>query len=198
MHKQFIILISLIISSLYASSQYRMSMTANYNLPQSTDFKTDFKKGWGGSGEIYYFFKESGFSASLLFGLNGYRGTPETEAALKDSNITVNEFSYKINYYNFPLFLSANYTLFYEKKFNIHIGLGFGAIFMEQKEKQVGTYTSSTRSSKFNEFAIHPSLGVSYEFMKDISFLIKGGYNMTLGEKQLQYIDINAGIIYKI
>jgi len=183
---------------MYASAQYRMSMTANYNLPQSTDFKADFKDGWGGSGEIYYFFKESGFSVSLLFGLNGYRGTPETETALKDSNATVNDFNYKINYYNFPLFLSANYTLFYENKFNIHMGLGFGAIFMEHKEKQIGKYTSSTRSSKFNEFAIYPSLGVSYEFMKDISFLLKGGYNMTFGEKQLQYIDINAGIIYKI
>ena len=198
MHKQFIILISLIISSLYASSQYRMSMTANYNLPQSTDFKTDFKKGWGGSGELHYFIKESGFSVSLIFGLNGYRGTSETEAALKDSNTTINDYSYKINYYNFPLFLAANYTLFQKKKLNIHLGLGIGAIFMEHKEKQTGKYTSSTRSSKFNEFAIYPSLGLSYEFMKDISFLIKGGYNMTFGERKLQYIDINAGIFYKI
>ena len=198
MFKQIIILIILSVSTIQGFSQYRMSITANYNLPQSTDFKDDFKNGWGGSGEIYYFFKESGFSTSLLFGLNAYRGTPESEAALKDSNATINDFSYKINYYNFPLFLSANYTLFHENKFNIHLGLGIGAIFMEHKEKQIGKYTSSTRSSVFNEFAIYPSLGISYEFMKDISFLIKGGYNMTFGEKQLQYIDINAGIIYKI
>jgi len=198
MLKQLIILTLLITSSIYASAQYRMSMTANYNIPQSTNFKANFKNGWGGSGELYYFFKESGFSASIIFGLNGYRGTSETEAALRDSNATINNFSYKINYYNFPLLLSANYTLFHENKFNIHLGLGFGGIFMEYKEKQIGKHTSSTRSSKFNEFAIYPSMGLSYEFMKDISFLIKGGYNMTFGEKQIQYIDINAGIIYKI
>ncbi len=198
MFKQIIIFILLVISSIQASAQYRMSITTNYNLPQSTDFKSDFKNGWGGSGELYYFIKETGFSASLLFGLNGYRGTPETEQALKDSNSTINDYNYKINHYNFPLFVSANYTFFYRNKFNVILGLGFGGIFMEHKEKQIGKYTSSTRSNKYNEFAIYPSIGISYEFMRDISFLIKGGYNMSFGDKQIQYIDINAGIIYKI
>jgi len=198
MKKSIFLLIFLFASSYYASAQYKMSITANYNIPQSSNFKDSFKNGWGGSGEIIYCFKESGFSASLLFGLNGYRGTEDTEAALKDSNSTINEFSYKINYYNFPLFLNANYTFFKEKKLNILVGFGVGAIFMEHKEKQIGKYTSSTRSNKYNEFAIYPNLGISYKISKGLDFLIKGGYNMTFGEKEVKYIDINAGLIYSI
>ncbi len=197
--QKFIVLFFLLFgASQYSYAQYQMSITGNYNLPQSDDFKNNFKNGLGGTGELFYFFKESGFSASLKFGLSGFRGTEETEAALQDSNATVNDYSYKINYYNFPLFLSANYTFFHRKKFNIHLGLGLGGIFMEHKEKQIGKYTSSTRSKEYNEFAIYPSLGISYELAKDISLLIKGGYNMTLGERQLKYIELNTGIIYKI
>lgn len=188
----------LIVSAFSLSAQYQMDITGNYSIPSSTEFKTNYNNGFGVTADIHYFFKESNFSVSVLFGFNSFRGSNEFEQALKDSNKTIFEYDYQINYYTFPVMVSANYTFFYDKKFHVIPALGLGGNFMEMKKKQIGKYTSDTEKEYFNEFAIYPSLGFSYEIIDDVSFLLKSGYNMTLGSESISYIDIKIGIIYKI
>ena len=187
-----------IVGVLNLSAQYQMDITGNYNLPNSTEFKNQYNTGFGASADIHYFFKESSFSVSLLLGFNSFRGSNEFEQALKDSNITVFEYDYQINYYTFPVMVSANYTFFYDKKFHLIPSVGLGGNFMEMKKKQMGKYTSDTKKEYFNEFAIYPGLGVSYEIVEDVSFLVKSGYNVTFGSESISYIDVKIGIIYKI
>ena len=196
---KFIITITVILASIFnISAQYQMDITGNYNVPMSSEFKDNYNNGFGVTADIHYFFKESGFSVSLLFGFNSFRGSNKFEQALKDSNKTIFEYDYQINYYTFPLYVSANYTLFSDKKFHVIPSISLGGNFMEQKKKQIGQYTSDTEKEYFNEFGVYPNLGLSYEIVEDVSFLIKSGYNATFGSKSISYIDVKIGIIYKI
>ena len=187
-----------ILSSLSSFAQYSMEITANYNIPSSTEFNEQFKNGLGGNMEIIYNFTESGFGASILFGLNGFRAEKGYEEELANNNPTIFTYEYKINYYSFPLLLQGKYTFMKEKDFNILAGMGLGMEFMEVKEKQYGKYTSDYRKEKFNEFAIYPNIGLSYKVASDIAIAVKSGYHQTFGKKSLSYIDIKLGLIYKI
>jgi hypothetical protein len=189
---------ALIISTVTLFAQFKMDVCAVYNVPNSTEFAKNFQNGYGGTSEIHYFIKESGFSASLLFGINGFRASREYEQELADSNLTVFEYDYQINYYTFPLLLSANYTFLREKKINIILGIGLGGNFMEEKHKQIGEYTSDTEKTHFNEFALYPKLGFSFALTSDLAIIVKGGYNITFGKKEIQYFDINFGLIYDL
>ena len=197
MHKIIVVLL-LFVAISNVSAQYQMDITANYNLPTSSDFSKNYKPGLGASADIFYVFKESGFSASLLFGFNSFRATSPFEQTLKDNNTTNFEYKYQINYYTFPLILSANYMFFYKKKFHLISSFGVGGNFMELKQKQIGQITSDTQKDYFNEWAIYPSIGISYEFMKDVSVLIKSGYHLTFGSREISYVNVRIGILYKI
>jgi hypothetical protein len=175
-----------------------MDITADYNIPQSTDFADKFQNGIGVSANINYFYKETGFSGSLLFGFNSFRAKSSFEEEFKNNNTTLFEYKYELNYYTFPLMLAANYTFFNKKKFNITLSFGAGGNFMEYKQKQIGEYTSDTEKNYFNEFAIYPNLGFSYYVTKDIAILLKSGYNMTFGDQNISYIDFKFGVTYKI
>jgi len=198
MYKFFFIFFLLISSVVTIKAQYQMDISGSYNIPNSTDFKNNFQNGLGVTADIHYFFKETGFSTSITFGFNSFRATNEFEKKLKEDNTTILEYDYQINYYTFPLMLSANYTFLREKKFNVIASFGLGGNFMEEKKKQMGEYTSDTEKEYFNEFAIYPNLGISYAVADDISILLKSGYNSTFGDKNLSYIDITLGVIYKI
>jgi len=198
MYKFFIVIIIVMYSTMNIQAQYQMDILGSYNIPNSTDFKNNFQNGLGVTADIHYFFKKTGFSSSLTFGFSSFRATNNFEKKLKEENTTIFEYDYQINYYTFPLMVSANYTFFREKKFNAIASFGLGGNFMEQKKKQMGEYTSDTEKEYFNEFAIYPNLGISYAVAKDISIILKSGYNATFGTKELSYIDIKLGVIYKI
>lgn len=198
MGKIITIILLVIFTSTYSFSQFKLDITANYSLPQSTEFANNFQNGIGASFDIHYFYKETGFSGSLLFGFNSFKAENSFEEEFKNTNTTILEYDYELTYYTFPLMLSANYTFFHDKKFNAILSFGFGGNFMEYKKKQIGEYTSDTEKEFFNEFAIYPNMGVSYRFVEDISFLLKGGYNATFGEQSLTYFDVRLGIIYNI
>jgi len=183
-------------STLFA--QYSMELSANYHIPISSEFSNQFKNGYGGNMEIIYQFKESGFSASILFGLNGFRAQKKYEETLAENNPTIFDYEYQINYFSFPLMTNLNYIFFKNKEFHLITGMGVGMEFMELKEKQFGKYTSDYRKEKFNEFAIYPQIGFSYNLTKDIAIITKGGYHQTFGKKSLSYLDIKLGVIYKI
>ncbi|MCK5847023.1 MAG: TonB-dependent receptor [Bacteroidales bacterium] len=197
MKKIYLILFILTSTIFIANAQYKMDISVNYNIPQSDNFSNDFKNGWGASGEVHYFFKESGFSASVLFGLQGFRANKSVEDELIDTSL-IFDYDYQVHYFSFPLFIRANYTFFQKSDFNIMLGFGIGGVFMEHKEKQIGKHTSDTNIDKFNEFGIYPSLGLSYKISSDISIIISSGLNITLGEKKVRYIDIKTGLIYTI
>ncbi len=198
MYKIITIIFLVIFSITNSFSQFKMDITANYSLPQSTDFANNFQNGIGFTAEIHYFYKETGYSGSLLFGFNSFRAKNSYEEELKKTNTTIFEYDYELNYYTFPVMLSANYTFFNKKKFNVILSFGIGGNFIEYKQKQIGQYTSDTRKEYFNEFAIYPNMGFSYKFTKDMSVLLKGGYNMTFGDQKLTYVDIRIGIAYNI
>jgi len=181
-----------------AFSQYSMEITAGYNIPISNDFKDHFQNGYGGNMEIIYDINESGLAVSVLFGLNGFSAQKNYEEELAENNSTLFNYDYKISYYSFPLMLQAKYTLFNEKKFQLTGGFGLGMEFMEQKEKQTGEFTSDYRKEKFNEFAIYPNVGLSYQLAEGINAVLKSGFHQTFGEKSLSYMDLRIGIIYKI
>ena len=197
MRRTYFIILLLLISFFSAKAQYKMDISANYNIPISSDFNNDFNNGWGGSGEIHYFIKESGFSASIIFGLQGFRAQQHIEDALIDTNL-IFDYDYRVNYYSFPLFVKANYTFFHQKDFNIIASIGFGGLFMEYKKKQIGKHTSETIITKHNEFGIYPSLGVSYKLSQDISFIVSSGLNISFGDSNIQYLSIKSGLIYSI
>jgi len=197
MKKTYFLFLLFFISIFSANAQYKMEISANYNIPISNNFKNDFHNGWGGRGEIHYFFKETGFSASILFGLDGFRANKEVEDALIDTSL-IFDYNYEVHSFNFPLFAKANYTFFHEQKFNITLGFGIGGLFMEYKAKQIGEYTSDTEINYFNEFGIYPSLGISYKLSDDVSFSISSGLNMSFGDRNIQYLDIKSGLIYSI
>ena len=176
-----------------------MEITASYNMPQSSTLKHQFKNGYGTSAEIHYFFKESGFNASVLFGFHSYRAQQDYELEFEEQNgETIFDYKYQINYYTFPLMLSLNYTFFKEKKFNAMLQFAFGSEYMERKVKQIGKYSSDTNKDKYLELGIYPNIGVSYEIYRDVSLLLKGGYHKTFGDENISYVDIKAGVIYKI
>jgi len=187
-----------LLSTITLFGQYSMEVTANYNIVSSSEFNEQFKNGYGGNMEIIYQFQESGFGASILFGLNGFRAEQSYEQKLADNNPTIFTYEYKINYYSFPLMAQGKYTFFREKDFNILAAMGLGMEFMELKEKQFGKYTSDYRKEKFNEFAIYPNIGLSYKLVSDVAIVLKSGYHKTFGKKSLSYIDIKLGLIYKI
>ena len=197
MYKFYFIFLFLITTIFSANAQYKMEISANYNIPISTDFSNNFQNGWGGRGEIHYFFKETGFSASVLFGLDGFRANKKVEDALIDTTL-IFDYEYEVHSFNFPLFAKANYTFFHEQKFNIIVGVGIGGLFMEYKAKQIGKYTSDTEINYFNEFGIYPSLGISYKLSDDVSFTISSGLNMSFGDRSIKYLDIKSGLIYSI
>jgi len=188
--------LALITAPIFA--QFKMDICAVYNIPNSKGFSHNFQNGYGGAAEIHYFIKDSGFSTSLLFGISGFRATKEYEQELEDGNPTVFEYDYQINYYTFPLLLSANYTFLREKKFNAILGIGFGGNFMEEKHKQIGEYTSDTEKTHYNEFAVYPKLGFSFAVANDLAIIAKAGYNITFGKNEIQYFDINFGLIYDL
>ncbi len=198
MYKIFIITTVFVLSITNSFSQFKMDITANYSLPQSTDFSKNYQNGIGVISEIYYFYKETGLSGGILFGFNSFRAKNSFEEEFKNTNTTIFDYDYEINYYTFPLMLSANYTFFHKKKFNVILSFAFGGNFMEQKQKQIGEYTSDTRKEYYNEFGIYPNIGLSYMFAKDMSVLLKSGYNITYGEQKLTYIGIRLGIAYNI
>ncbi|OYT16902.1 MAG: hypothetical protein B7C24_05370 [Bacteroidetes bacterium 4572_77] len=198
-HQLAFILMLLTLSSLNTQAQYSMEITANYNLPQSSSFKSQFNKGIGASAEIHYFFNDSGLNASILFGLNSFSAKTAYKQEIKEENgPTEFEYEYQAHYYTFPLMLSLNYTFFQKEKYNFLVQFAFGSEYMERKIKQIGEFTSDTEKTKYLELGIYPSIGVSYEIMKDVSLLFKGGYNKTFGDENLSFIDIKAGVIYKI
>ena len=198
MYKLITIISVVIFSTTYSFSQFKMDITTNYSLPQSTDFVNNFQNGIGFTAEIHHFYKETGISGSILFGFNSFRAKNSFEEEYKNTNTTIFEYDYELNYYTFPVMLSANYTFFHEKKFNAILSFGFGGNFMEYKKKQIGEYTSDTKKEYYNEFAIYPNMGFSYLFAKDMSVLLKGGYNMTFGDQNIAYIDFRIGIAYNI
>jgi len=197
MRKLYLSILIFFVAMLSANAQYKMEISATYNIPISENFSNDFQNGWGGSGEIHYFFKETGFSASVLFGLNGFRAKKEVEDALIDTTL-IFDYDYEVHYFSFPLFAKANYTFFREQKFNITLGIGIGGLFMEHKAKQTGKHTSDTNIEYFNELGLYNSLGISYELSPEISFIISSGINMSFGNKKVQYLDIKGGLIYSI
>lgn len=188
----------LLVFTISIFGQYSMEITASYNLPTSSNFSEHFNNGYGGNMEIIYDFEKSGLGISLLFGLNGFGAKSSYERTLADNNSTIFNYDYKITYYSFPLMAHTKYTFFREKAFQIIGGLGLGMEFMEQKEKQIGEFTSDYEKQKFNEFAIYPNVGLSYNLVKGIRAVLKSGYHQTFGKKSLSYIDLRLGIIYKI
>ncbi len=198
MRKIHLTLISLLISSASLLAQYKMEISASYNVPSSSEFSNEFKNGFGATGEIFYFFEDSDFSTSIILGVNSFRGTEESEQALKEENPTLFEYDYEIHYNTFPVLLSANYTFMSEKKFNIMLGFGAGIQFMEHKKKLIGKYTSDTQKETSNEFAIKPSLVLSYAITKGIAISVKGSYNNTMGQTYISYYSFNLGMLYNI
>lgn len=188
----------LIFTSIALFGQYSMEITASYNIPTSSDFKNGFQNGYGGNMEVIYDFEDSGLGVSVLFGLHGFGAKISYEEELAEANSTLFNYDYKISYYSFPLMLQAKYSFFKEKDFQLIGGLGLGMEFMEQKEKQMGVYTSDYRKEKFNEFAVYPNVGLSYKLAEGINGVLKSGFHQTFGKKSLSYIDLRLGIIYKI
>lgn len=191
-------IIILLISTVSVFSQVKMDLSASYSIPSSSSFGDKFDNGFGGTAEFYYLFNNSGFSASLLLGINTFRGTEEYEKELKDSNPTLFEYDYEIHYNSFPVMLAANYTFFREDKFNLRVGLGSGVQFMELKKKLIGNLVSDTNKEHFNEFAIYPNIGISYEIYDNVDLALKSGYNQTFGEMEISYIDFRIGIQYNL
>lgn len=107
MKKTYLLSLLFFVGIFSASAQYKMDISANYNIPTSTNHSDDFKNGWGASGEVHYFINKSGFSASLLFGINGFRANEDVEDALIDT-ILIFDYDYEVHYYSFPLFIKAN------------------------------------------------------------------------------------------
>lgn len=198
MQKINLIAVIILLSTISAFSQVKMDLSASYNIPTSSSFSDRFNNGFGASGEFFYFFNNSGFSVSFLLGVNSYRATEEYENELKESNPTLFEYDYQIHYHTFPVLLAANYTFFREEKFNLRLGVGSGVQFMELKKKLIGNYVSDTNKENFNEFAIYPNLGVSYEVYKGIDISIKSGYYKTFGEMSLSNIDFRLGVQYSL
>ena len=198
MQKFKITIILILISSMSVFAQIKMDISANYNLPSSTSFNGKFQNGYGGTAELFYFLNDSSLSISFIGGINIFRATKEYEQELEDSNPTLFEYDYRIDYYTFPVLLGANYTLFREKKINLRLGLGAGVQFMELKKKLIGKYVSDTHQEYFNEFAIYPNIGISYEISEAIDISLKGGYNQTFGELSLSYLNFGLGLQYEI
>jgi hypothetical protein len=198
MQKIKITIILLLFSSISVFAQLKMDMSAFYNIPTSTSFNEKFQNGFGGTAELFYLINDTGFSASFLVGMNVFRATKEYEQELEDSNPTLFEYDYRIDYFTFPVLLGANYTLFHEKKFNIKLGFGAGVQFMELKKKLIGKYVSDTHKDNFNEFAIYPNLGISYKINDTMDISLKGGYNQTFGELGLSYLNFGLGLQYEI
>jgi hypothetical protein len=198
MQKIKITIILLLFSSISVFAQLKMDMSAFYNIPISTSFNEKFQNGYGGTAELFYLINDTGFSASFLVGMNVFRATKEYEQELEDSNPTLFEYDYRIDYFTFPVLLGANYTLFHEKKFNIKLGFGAGVQFMELKKKLIGKYVSDTHKDNFNEFAIYPNLGISYKINDTMDISLKGGYNQTFGELGLSYLNFGLGLQYEI
>ncbi len=197
MQRFFLFLLISIFAINTAQAQYKMSITANYNIPISSDFSDNFQNGYGANAEIHYFLKETGFSGSLLFGLNSFRGTDDYEKSLLDPNLFYTH-EYTANNYVFPVLVKGNYTFFRKNKFNVIGGIGVGVLFMEEKIKQTTEHTSETEKEKFNELGLYPSLGISYAVTPQVAVIINSGFNMSFGDKKIQYIDIRTGLIYKI
>ena len=198
MQKIYILTILLIISTTSIFAQLKMDISTSYNLPNSTNFNDKFNNGYGVTSEIFYYIDSTGFSASLLFGINTFRATKEYEQELEDSNPTLFDYDYQINYHTFPIMLAVNYTLFREEKFNLRLGLAGGIQFMELKKKLIGDYVSDTNKEHFNEFAVYPNIGVYYEIIEGVDVVVKGGYNQTFGEAGISYIDFKVGFQYEI
>jgi len=198
MQKTYILTLILITLTTSIFAQLKMDISASYNIPTSTNFNDKFNNGYGVNGEIFYSINNSGLSASLVFGINEFRATKEYEQELEDGNPTIFDYDYQINYYTFPLMLAANYTFFREEKFNLRIGLGGGIQFMELKKKLIGDYVSDTNKENFNEFAIYPNIGISYEIIEGVDVIVKSGYNQTFGEAGISYLDFKIGLQYEI
>jgi len=179
-------------------AQMKMNIRTNYNIPTSSNFDESFNNGIGATGELFYFINETNFSASMLIGMTTFRATEEYEQKLEDSNPTLFDYDYRINYYTFPVIVAGNYTFFNDDKFNLRIGFGAGVQFMELKKKLIGTYVSDTHKDYFNEFAIYPNIDFSYEIGNKIDLSISGSYNQTFGDLNISYVSAQLGIQYEI
>lgn len=193
-----LIIIFVLTSTISAFAQLKMDISASYNLPTSTSFNEKFQNGYGGTGELFYYIDSTGFSVSFLGGINVFRATSDYEQELEDSNPTLFDYEYRIDYFTFPVLLGANYTLFHEKKFNLRLGLGAGVQFMELKKKLIGKHVSDTHKDNFTEFAIYPNIGASYKINETMDISFKGGYSQTFGELGLSYLDFRLGLQYEI
>ena len=198
MQKIKITIILILFSSISAFAQLKMDISASYNLPYSTNFGDNFNNGYGGTGEFFYYINETGFSTSFLIGINTFRATSEYEQELADSNPTLFDYDYRIDFFAFPVLIGANYTMFHEENFNLRLGVGAGVQFMELKKKLIGKYVSDTHKDSYNEFTIYPNIGVSYKINNTMDISLKGGYNQTFGDLGLSYFDFRLGLQYEI
>ena len=197
-NKILILFIITVFLSIQTQGQTKIFISGNYNIGTSHLLKDNFKNGYGATAEIHHFFNETGFSASLLFGLNSFRATSDFEQELENNNPTLFDYDYQIHYNNFPIFVSGHYTFFNKKKFNIMTGIGAGVNFIEYKRKQIGDITSDTEKDHYTEFAIYPSLGISYKIFSDISIMAKGSLNKSFGDQKIEYYSLSLGLIYNI
>lgn len=198
MQKRNITTLILLFSVISVFAQLKMDVSASYNMPYSTDAKESLDNGYGVSSEVFYYFDNSGFSTSILFGFTSFRANKEYEQKLEDNNPTIFTYDYEIHYTTFPLLLTANYTFFNKDKFNIRMGVGAGVQFMELKKKLIGKYVSDTHKDTFNEFAIYPNIGLNYRIVEGIAISVKGGYHKTFGDASIEYIDCRVGVQYDI
>jgi len=198
MQKLKITLILLFFSSISVFAQMKMDISASYNIPNSTSFSEKFHNGYGGTGELFYFINDSDFSASIFLGMSVYHATDKYEQELEDSNPTLFEYDYKIDYFIFPIMLGGNYTFFNDKRFKIRLGANAGIQFMELKKKLVGKYLSDTHKDNFNEFVIYPNIGISFRIIENIDISLKGGFNKTFGETSISHMDLRIGLLYDI
>jgi len=198
MQKIKLTILLIVFSSMSVFAQQKMDISGSYNLPISSSFSDKFQNGYGATGEYYHYIDSSGFSVSFLLGINVFRATKDYEQELEDSNPTLFNYDYRIDFFSFPVLVGANYTLFKEKKFNLRLGLGAGVQFMELKKKLIGKYVSDTHKDTYNEFVIYPNIGVSYKLNDSMDISLKGGYNQTFGDLGISTLDFRLGLQYEI
>ncbi len=197
--KHLIIILSILLSTIvgHAQSQLAMSFTGNYNIANQ-NLENHFKNGIGGSSELYYFFKKSSFAISLSFSINQFGATSSYLNEYKRKQENILNFSYSINYYTIPVLLSVNYRFFKDKLLQPSIGIGAGYFSLTHKTKQRGEFTSDTQIKPYHEFGIYPHASLIFNLYDNIGLLFKTGYNLTLNDNNISYVDFRFGVIYKI
>jgi len=174
-----------------------MSFTGNYNIADK-NLKDHFENGFGGSAELYYYFKDSPFAVSLSISINQFDASNNYLKEYKTKQQNIIDFSYSINYYTIPILASVNYRFFRNKTFQPSLGISAGYYSLTHKQKQKGEFTSDTRITPYHEFGIYPHLALTYAFSENMGVLLKTGYNITFNSNNIGYADLRLGLIYKI